>query len=152
MLSCFPTSLFPSIYGNILTAFDIYVKFKMQKPTNCEVHKKMHKYKAFGLKISSELELPELLTSTHIESDLTIKIGKIPTELPDTLTKTKYFSVAKGKLLFHLNGIASYYVEDGTKITIAPSKESKESDIRLFLLGSAMGCDSFPAWHSTFPW
>ena len=95
-------------------------------------------YKAFGLNISSEIECPELVTSTG-NPDLTIRLGNVPEELNNPLFSGVRFQTNGQEFLLSVDGIARYLVQHGNSITIDKSPNSILSDVRLFLLGSAIG-------------
>nr|WP_058308588.1 aldolase [Gracilibacillus massiliensis] len=96
-------------------------------------------YHAFGLNIVSDLLLPELIVMNTLEGvDVTIEIKEMDKwdELAET---TSHFVVKEGSVLFHVPDTAVYLIEHGTKITISPLDETKQDNIRLYLLGTCMG-------------
>jgi hypothetical protein len=95
-------------------------------------------YKAFGLKISSQLAIPEL-TATEGKPDATIKIGSVPISLDHPLQKSVYFEAAHNILLLKIPNVANYLVCNGNEIIIDPVSGNDDDSIRLFLLGSALG-------------
>jgi len=97
-------------------------------------------YHAFGLNISSELELPPLMTVEHIDqADVTIRRGGVSeTGLTTTEKSTPFFQCAKDALWLHVPEIARFLVVDGCTITVDAIAEDEQS-IRLFLLGSCLG-------------
>ncbi len=99
-----------------------------------------YKYYVFGLRIHSELEIPELIKDkTTLPPDVKISIGETPNELSSAKNKGVTFQITHNELLLGLKGIARYYVKDGKEITISPKPNSDLRDIRLFLLGSCFG-------------
>ncbi len=97
----------------------------------------MYIYKVFGLMIQSELELPELIEAEG-QTEIMIRIGKVPAFLQQPIIKTPWYEVEKDRFLHKVNGVASYYVENGTSITIEPENNASEELIRLFLLNSVL--------------
>jgi hypothetical protein len=98
----------------------------------------MFNYWAFGLRINSEIELPEMFPYQFEDCDVSIKLGTTPSEISGDLV------VNKGKLfmstceyLIHLP-ICSYYVKDGNSITIELKENADLPSVRLFLLTNAM--------------
>lgn len=87
------------------------------------------RYRLFGLTLDSEIELPELPGQVHsIEdapADISIKLGGSPPP-----GKRFELNIAK---------IARFTVVDGRSITVTPEADAGQREIRLFLLGSAMG-------------
>lgn len=95
-------------------------------------------YKAFGLIINSEIECPELIPSTG-SPDVKIVLGSTPKELINPFFSGVRFQTKGQEFLLSVDGIARYYVKDGNSITIDKYPNSNLSDVRLFLLGSAIG-------------
>lgn len=95
-------------------------------------------YKAFGLIICSEIECPELIQSKG-SPDIQIVLGSTPKELINPFFSGVRFQTKGQEFLLSVDGIARYYVKDGNSITIDKYPNSNISDIRLFLLGSAIG-------------
>jgi hypothetical protein len=95
-------------------------------------------YKAFGLKIVSDIEIPEFI-STDGESDISIRCGEVPDCLIEPHFKGVRFEASPGQFLLKVDKIADYYTSGGNSIIIKPHPGSEEGDIRLFLLGSAFG-------------
>ena len=90
----------------------------------------MLRYRLFGLAIESELALPELAAQQHaaVQSppDLSIMIADPP-------------SPEGGGYVFDIAKVARFTITDGNSIVISPADGAGEREIRLFLLGSAMG-------------
>jgi hypothetical protein len=97
-----------------------------------------YKYSVFGLNISSEIEITELAVTSN-NTDITIQLGRVPESLGDKSYKGVCFEAIPGSLIIVAKNIARYFINDGKEIIIEPEPQAKESAIRLFLLGSAMG-------------
>jgi hypothetical protein len=95
-------------------------------------------YKAFGLNIISEFEIPELIESTGI-SDVEIALGKVPEKLEQITKKGVKYQATKDQFLLEVDRIAKFYVQEGRQITVDLLKEKADREVRLFLLGSAFG-------------
>ena len=95
-------------------------------------------YRAFGLIIKSEFEIPELITATGIP-DVEITIGKTPEKLNRIVKRGVKYQAANNEFLLEVDHIASYYVSNGNKIMVDPLKKRADKEVRLFLLGSAFG-------------
>ncbi|MCM8558318.1 hypothetical protein [Sphingomicrobium sediminis] len=95
-----------------------------------------YSYGAFGLRISSALELPELFAiDAAAEPDIRLDL-RVDTELQrDDLTL--WDVRADGSVTFRLEGI-SYVVTDGNHIDIAAPPETDPADIRIWLLGTVI--------------
>jgi hypothetical protein len=99
----------------------------------------MHKYWGFGLSIASEIEFPELLPSDFTDADITITIGKTPTELEgEILIRRTSSCLSKDEYLLTVKNVCTYYVGYGKKIIAEPAPGIDELSIRLFLLGTVM--------------
>ncbi|MGB1249578.1 MAG: hypothetical protein ACPG8W_03030 [Candidatus Promineifilaceae bacterium] len=104
-------------------------------------------YSVHRLQIASELHLPELyplvaeeLQSVSFETvDATIRFGDVPTKLEEPHSEGAFHQAKPNQFLLPVDGIASYWVEAGKRITIQPEPQATEDEIRLFLLGSVLG-------------
>lgn len=97
-------------------------------------------YKAFGLNIESEIDLPQLLTSDHLIPDLKIQWGTVDhSGLTTPENEGLFYQTALGKFWLHVPNVAWFYASNGTNIIIMPDVNSDEQVIRLHLLGSCLG-------------
>lgn len=98
----------------------------------------VNSYQAFGLTFQSEVELfdPQ---QTDNRADVFIKYGRVPESIDNVTREGVRFQVSAKEFLFRVDGIAAYHVTDGTTITIEPAPGASPQDVRLFLLGSAIG-------------
>ena len=93
-------------------------------------------YSLFGLHIRSELPLPELLAVDRLSAPhVTIQLGKVP-EAPESGRRTQ---VTEGGLLLLIDGVGGYFIKDGSTIIVEPQPGVPDANVRIFLLGSAMG-------------
>jgi hypothetical protein len=106
------------------------------RKTNLAEH---YKYRAFGLKIASELMLPELPEDAFPEPDVSIHWGENPAELSGIKGSGVLYQAKMNDFLFRLETVGSYRVQDGNKITVQRLNDSTDDEVRLFLLGSAFG-------------
>jgi hypothetical protein len=95
-------------------------------------------YKAFGLLITSELEIPEFIPEEGIP-DVYIGFGEVPEELFNPQFKGVRFQASPNQLILKVDRIANYFIEGGNTITIQHFLNSNIDEVRLFLLGSAFG-------------
>ena len=98
----------------------------------------MFNYWAFGLRIDSEIELPEMFPYQFEDCDVSIKLGTTPSEIAGDMVvnKGKLF-ISNSQYLIHLP-ICSYFVKDGNSITIELKENADQPSVRLFLLTNAM--------------
>ncbi len=94
-------------------------------------------YQAFGFPIVSNIELPSLVTSTeaiHTSQTIYITLGAVPKELSSPpLLSNEMGSANESELLLHLPHIASYYIAQGTHITVAPEEGTNWEEMLLHL-------------------
>ena len=88
------------------------------------------RYSVFGLTLQSELELPELFPAG-------------PTDLPDILIRYGKVegaqSITPEGIRLSVPEVGSYLARDGREILIDPLPGTSARNVRLFLLGSALG-------------
>jgi len=94
-------------------------------------------YRLGGLKIASDLDLPELMTwdgSADAPADLVFRLGNVPQRLEqpdhvDILFQTR----GRSQYLLALPGIGRILVEDGIAVTVEPEPGTDPTDTRPFL-------------------
>ena len=99
-------------------------------------------YKAFGLKIVSEIQLPELsqLNEKKEMADIQIEI----TDLSERWgrydeSQQKKMVVEDDVVMFHVPQTAIFSIQAGEKIIFSPMPRADENKIRLYILGTCMG-------------
>ncbi|MGJ9459031.1 HPr kinase/phosphorylase [Oceanobacillus sp. CF4.6] len=97
-------------------------------------------YKAFGVTISSEFQLPEL-QQIELKNTPEITIQKnVLTFLWSQLSEPdKHFYVQQNLCMFQVPEVAIFKIENGNTITVSPYNDSQEDQIRLYILGTCMG-------------
>jgi len=107
-----------------------------------------HWYRAFGLTIRSQLEVPELaaIHPRPEEPDVVdIRLGDVPRILPNGREATPWLQTSSRQCLVGCPNIARYLIEDGSSITVerriqAPSEAvATDGDVRTYLLGTVLG-------------
>lgn len=96
-------------------------------------------YALFGLRVASDLTLPELAPwgGDERRPDVEIRLGKVPDRLGDLVHSEPLFQLsADGTCRFALKSVGAYMVEGGRRITIEPYTDIDAPDLRAFLLGS----------------
>ena len=94
-------------------------------------------YILFGLVFESEIELPELIAADAGRSvDVFIRLGPLEDGLP---SKPGLHPVAPGRALLCIGEAGRYLCVDGQAICVEPQPGVPVRNLRLFLLGSAMG-------------
>ncbi|MDF7776832.1 hypothetical protein P1X14_16365 [Sphingomonas sp. AOB5] len=100
-----------------------------------------HDYSLCGWRLLSAIALPELpdWTGDDREPEVQFELGEVPAQLDAVLSTPIVQIDAAGRMLYRIEGVADYLVEDGNRITIAPEMPVDAPDIRLFLLGAGLG-------------
>ncbi|MEA3003034.1 MAG: hypothetical protein QOH81_1822 [Sphingomonadales bacterium] len=93
-------------------------------------------YAVFGLRIRSEIALPELpAAATEGAPHVEIRFGG--TEAPDE--GPAGYSVSDAGTLLRIADVGRFLIRDGREILVEPAPDASARNLRLFLLGSALG-------------
>ena len=97
----------------------------------------MHRflYQLFGLRVASELALPELFEADCGAADVRIALGRFE---PDAGEQPP-ISAGPGEMVMRVPGVARYRVRGGAEILVEPVAGVAERNVRLYLLGSVFG-------------
>jgi len=92
-------------------------------------------YWLYGLRIRSEVDLPELpLASPGAAPDVVISVGTVEAPGPGS-----DIQLLPDGAMFEVQGTARYSIHHGTAIVVDSAAGAPARNVRLFLLGSAMG-------------
>ena len=92
-------------------------------------------YQVFGLRIRSEVPLPELFPALGDgDADVTIRRGSIA-----AVDGVSGVRSEDGALLLTVPDVGRYRIEGGHEIIVDPNTGVPERNVRLYLLGSAFG-------------
>lgn len=98
------------------------------------------RFHAYGLAISSAIDLPELQPGiVSRQPDLSIIEGPVRADEVNAREHGAGFWIGEADFVFQVAGVARYRVQDGSKITFEPAPGAHKDSIRLFLLGTALG-------------
>lgn len=96
----------------------------------------LHSYRLFGLTLSSALELPELIPAVSDEvPDVVIELGKVASQGEADQTPQPI----EGGSAINVEGVARFAIRGGKRITVDALAGAPGRNVRLYLLGSAMG-------------
>jgi hypothetical protein len=90
-------------------------------------------YEVFGLRIASEIFLPELFPSPAGEADVEIRFATIPA----TAEEPPGLSLEPAGARLHIPGVGRYLMRGGRELLVDPAPQGSERNLRLYLLGSA---------------
>jgi hypothetical protein len=107
-------------------------------------------YQAYGLRIRSELPLPELAPWTpppgspgaaglSADADVRVRFGSVPRSLEGRTNAGIPWQVCAGRYLLAIDGVARFLITNGREVTIDPAPDAASEDIRLFFLGAVCG-------------
>ncbi|NCJ08141.1 hypothetical protein GS597_16830 [Synechococcales cyanobacterium C] len=99
----------------------------------------MYTYSAYDLQVHSEIELPELIVSSEVAPDVTIKVRNLKYSPLENISLPHAFQFTSDGLYIFWEGVGTFLVSQGHSITIEPSPETDEDRLRLFILGAAIG-------------
>ncbi len=98
-------------------------------------------YSCFDFCLRSEIPLAELVPAGEAGERpvVDIKLGRLAETLPGGGGAERGIQVAGDSVLLTVDGVARYLVRGGREILVDPAQGGSERDLRLFLLGSALG-------------
>ena len=111
----------------------------------------LNRYQVFGLRIASEIPCPELLgpepggtETSHLPAsqpppDCHWCLARLEPELAGASVATAQVQIAPGVYQFLIQDVARYRVRDGREILVDPLPDADPGDVRLWLLGTALG-------------
>lgn len=97
-------------------------------------------YSAYGLRIHTEMVFPELRLHPQPQGkpDVTIRLLP-PIDSVSATLANGYYEVQPNVFRMAVPEVGMYRVEEGKRITVAPLAGAAPDEVRLFLMGSAMG-------------
>lgn len=99
----------------------------------------MYRYKAYGLRVNSEICIPELLPSSHDTEDVRIRYGSVRRpNFSGSDERARAERTPEGHT-YYIKNIGGVCVEDGSVITMEPHPGSEEKGFRFLISGIALG-------------
>ena len=99
-----------------------------------------YRYHLHGLHIASDLPCPELIPQPGSPlADCNWRLARLDAHLEQASFANRGFQIAPGVYQFLIRNVARYRVEHGERILIDPVPGAAEGDVRLWLLGTALG-------------
>ncbi|MDR1172322.1 MAG: hypothetical protein LBL24_07710 [Bacteroidales bacterium] len=97
-------------------------------------------YHAFGLVIESQVECPELMPDVGQSTpDVQIRLDDAPFHLDHGMALGDWIEGCSGQILLKITNVANYWIHDGQEIVVDAAQGVSPEDVRIYLLGSAMG-------------
>lgn len=99
-------------------------------------------YTLCGWRVRSELALPELLpwVGEQREPDVVITVGRVTPPVTPPIHTLPFSQIwPDGGYLFTLETVGRYWVTSGKMVVIEPVGNTRETDVRVFLLGTIFG-------------
>src|SRR5436190_11076502 len=98
-------------------------------------------YSCFDFCLRSEIELIELARADADDARpvVDVRVGPVPDELAGAEPARFGIQTASDEVLLTVTGNARYLVRGGREIIVDPAPAGSELNVRLFLLGSALG-------------
>jgi hypothetical protein len=98
-------------------------------------------YSCFDFRLRSEIRLGELRSAGEADAAplVDIRFGEVPERLTGAASPGFGVQVARDEVLLAVPGTARYLVRGAHEIVVDPAPGGSERNLRLFLLGSALG-------------
>jgi hypothetical protein len=94
-------------------------------------------YEIFGLRLASEVELPELVAiAPAAPPEISVSVRSLP---PIDGERVDGFAATSAGVILNVPRAGRYLVRDGCEVIVDPDPAGTAANLRLYLLGSAMG-------------
>src|SRR6478735_7211459 len=100
-----------------------------------------HLYSCFNFSLRSDLPLSELAPAEEVEGTpiVDVRLGRVPEALPGSSPSQFGIQASGDAVLLTVRDTARYLVRGDSEIIVDPARGVSERNLRLFLLGSALG-------------
>ena len=104
----------------------------------------MFSYFAYGLRIHSEIAIPEFLAADlDGDAQVTIRLENersLGDYLPEqAIDEAGYFKLTRTDAVFYIRKAGLFFISSGAKIFIIPAPEASEALLRSYIVGTVMG-------------
>lgn len=96
------------------------------------------KYIAGGIIIETDIDFPELL-EVDGDADVCVEYGHVPEILANATTSLPFFSCSEKDVLFKIDDIARYYIQDYSKVFISLLDPERKYDAEKYILTLVLG-------------
>lgn len=97
-------------------------------------------YQVYGLKVLSEIECKEVVRiEKQSHYDVVIEIGIVSDEIKEQIATGRISSYTNASMWFHIVGVATYWIQNGEKVTIELCEGADIPMAKQYLLGSCLG-------------
>lgn len=109
------------------------------KQDNNEMERKKYSYLAFGIRIDSEIMLPDLLPADSGEAEVCICYGDDIYQFDKHNTDQDRLVVYDETVILYILNTAAYGIINCEKIVVQLHEQADMRDVRLYLIGTVMG-------------
>lgn len=96
-------------------------------------------YACFDFRMDSDIVLGELAPARDERPSVAVRLGQVAETLDGATVGSHGLQVAGRTALLHVPDTARYLIREGREIVVQPLPGASERNVRLFLLGSALG-------------
>ncbi|MEK0315262.1 aldolase [Cohnella sp. 56] len=101
-------------------------------------------YRAFGLRIHSDIEFPELPAWENgmqetVADEVVVRFAYLADEWAEWTRQGGIWRADAKRFMFRIAGAAIFEIRDGAVIEVCPEPNADPDELRLFVLGSCMG-------------
>ena len=96
-------------------------------------------YRAHGLVLSSEIELPEATPAEPGRADVIIRHGAVPAGIDNAVSGGSRHRFSSEECLLSFPGVARYWLRAGHEVVVAAEPAATAEDLRIHILSSVMG-------------
>lgn len=96
-------------------------------------------YKVYGLKIKSDIEMPELLKSNDVNYEINICTGIASGGVLKSIEQGKNVYINYKEIWFNIKSVGTFLIYNGNTIVVDKDENADIEDVKAYLLGSAFG-------------